>query len=93
MNLFACNRDPATFDRPEEYLPERWVNGRKGRTDLFTEGGDKLGVPHLTYGAGRRVCPGIDSKSCSSPTFNSTFFGFDTVCYVVQANKLTHHVI
>ncbi|KAJ5510162.1 hypothetical protein N7453_002265 [Penicillium expansum] len=60
MNLFACNRDPATFDRPEEYLPERWVNGRKGRTDLFTEGGDKLGVPHLTYGAGRRVCPGID---------------------------------
>lgn len=64
MNLFAGNRDPTAFDRPDEFLPERWLDGRKGRTDLFGEGGDKLGVPHLTYGAGRRVCPGIDSKYC-----------------------------
>lgn len=64
MNLFAGNRDPIAFDRPDEFLPERWLDGRKGRTDLFGEGGDKLGVPHLTYGAGRRVCPGIDSKYC-----------------------------
>lgn len=62
MNLFAGNRDPAAFDRPNEFLPERWLDGRKGRTDLLDEGGEKLGVPHLTYGAGRRVCPGIDSK-------------------------------
>lgn len=62
MNLFAANRDPTAFDRPDEFLPERWMDGRKGRTDLQGEGGDKLGVPHLTYGAGRRVCPGIDSK-------------------------------
>lgn len=62
MNLFAGNRDPVAFDRPDEYLPERWMGGRKGRTDLTTEGGDKLGVTHLTYGAGRRVCPGIDSE-------------------------------
>ncbi|CAD6579779.1 MAG: hypothetical protein ASARMPRED_009248 [Alectoria sarmentosa] len=60
MNLFAGNRDPTAFDRPDEFLPERWLDGRKGRTDLFGEGGDKLGVPHLTYGAGRRVCPGIE---------------------------------
>ena len=64
MNLFAGNRDPTAFDRPDEFLPERWLDGRKGRTDLQGEGGDKLGVPHLTYGAGRRVCPGIDSKCC-----------------------------
>lgn len=61
MNLMAGNRDPVAFDRPEEYLPERWLNGRKGRTDIPGEGGDKLGVTHLTYGCGRRVCPGIDS--------------------------------
>ncbi|KAF9693130.1 hypothetical protein EKO04_008952 [Ascochyta lentis] len=60
MNLLAANRDPVSFDRPEEFLPERWLNGCKGRTDLQREGGDKLGVTHLTYGAGRRVCPGID---------------------------------
>lgn len=57
----AANRDPISFDNPNEFIPERWLNGRKGRTDTFTEGGDKLGVTHLTYGCGRRVCPGIDS--------------------------------
>jgi hypothetical protein len=61
MNLMAGNRDPVAFDSPDEFLPERWMNGHKGRTDLLVEGGDKLGVTHLTYGAGRRVCPGIDS--------------------------------
>ena len=65
MNLFAGNRDPAAFDRPDEFLPERWLDGHKGRTDLLDEAGDKLGVPHLTYGAGRRVCPGIDGNFCS----------------------------
>ncbi|KAI0399289.1 putative cytochrome P450 phenylacetate 2-hydroxylase [Xylaria palmicola] len=60
MNLFAGNRDPTAFDQPDTFLPERWLNGRKGRTDMPGEGGDKIGVPHLTYGAGRRVCPGID---------------------------------
>ncbi|KAL8883080.1 MAG: hypothetical protein Q9198_000003 [Flavoplaca austrocitrina] len=60
MNLMAANRDPNAFDRPDEFLPERWLNGRKGRTDLVGEGGSKIGVTHLTYGVGRRVCPGID---------------------------------
>ncbi|KAH7312500.1 putative cytochrome P450 phenylacetate 2-hydroxylase [Stachybotrys elegans] len=60
MNLMAGNRDPVAFDRPDEYLPERWLQGRKGRTDTYEVGGEKLGVTHLTYGCGRRVCPGID---------------------------------
>ena len=64
MNLFAANHDPTAFDRPNEFLPERWLDGRKGRTDILGGGTDKLGVPHLTYGAGRRVCPGIDGKLC-----------------------------
>ena len=64
MNLYAGNRDPTAFDRPHEFLPERWLDRRKGRTDRLEEGGDKLGVPHFTYGAGRRVCPGIDSMFC-----------------------------
>lgn len=68
MNLMACNRDPAVFDQPNEYLPERWLDGHKGRTDLKGEVGDKIGVTHLTYGAGRRVCPGIDSKLKAAQT-------------------------
>lgn len=65
MNLMAGNRDPVAFDHPEEFIPERWLSGRKGRTDLPGEGGEKLGVSHLTYGCGRRVCPGIDSTCLS----------------------------
>ena len=64
MNLFAGNHDPTAFDQPDKFLPERWLDGHKGRTDLLGVRGDKLGVPHLTYGAGRRVCPGIDRESC-----------------------------
>lgn len=62
INCFACNRDPAAFDDPENFIPERWMNGHHGRTDTADHGAEKLGVPHLTYGAGRRVCPGIDSE-------------------------------
>lgn len=74
MNLFAGNRDLTVFDRPDEYLPERWLDGRKGRTDMLGEGGDKLGVPHLTYGAGRRVHPLSGQPrsllvACTSPAF------------------------
>lgn len=69
MNLFAANHDSAVFDEPDKFLPDRWLNGHKGRTDTLSEGGEKVGVPHLTYGAGRRVCPGIDSKS--GPAFST----------------------
>ena len=61
MNCFACNRDPAVYNSPDEFIPERWMNGNVGRTDNVTTN-TKLGIPHLTYGAGRRVCPGSDSK-------------------------------
>ncbi|KAF8582383.1 putative cytochrome P450 phenylacetate 2-hydroxylase [Ramaria rubella] len=60
MNCFACNRDPAAYDSPDEFIPERWMNGHTGKTDSIEKSVEKLGVPHLTYGAGRRVCPGIE---------------------------------
>ncbi|KAF7983120.1 hypothetical protein HWV62_24077 [Athelia sp. TMB] len=60
MNCYACNRDPVAYDDPEEFKVERWLNGHRGRTDTTTGDAAKIGVPHLTYGAGRRVCPGID---------------------------------
>ena len=53
--------DTNIFPDDTVFRPERWMDGRKGRTDRCGEGGDKLGVAHLTYGAGRRVCPGFDS--------------------------------
>lgn len=57
-NSYLINRDPQRYDRPEEFLPERWMDGRYGRTDIMTQ---KVGVPHLNHGAGRRGCLGVES--------------------------------
>ncbi|KAJ6498713.1 putative cytochrome P450 phenylacetate 2-hydroxylase [Mycena vulgaris] len=55
-NSYQINRDPQRYDFPEEFVPERWIDGRYGRTDIKQP---KVGVPHLNHGAGRRVCMGV----------------------------------
>ncbi|KAJ7312242.1 cytochrome P450, partial [Mycena albidolilacea] len=48
--------DPALFDNPEDFIPERY---------LLSENGTKPGVdgsdlrPTLSFGFGRRICPGM----------------------------------
>ncbi|PPJ60972.1 hypothetical protein CBER1_11796 [Cercospora berteroae] len=63
MNLYSANHDPNVFDYPDDFRPERWMNGHKGRTDVLEAPGDKIGVPILTFGAGRRACPGFEMAS------------------------------
>ncbi|KAJ7839617.1 cytochrome P450 [Mycena leptocephala] len=60
-NSFQINRDPLRYDSPEEFIPERWMEGHYGRTDMLEPQMTKIGVPHLTHGAGRRICMGIPS--------------------------------
>ncbi|ATY64872.1 Cytochrome P450 [Cordyceps militaris] len=67
-NSFQINRDPAAYDSPDMFLPERWMNGRQGRTDVEGIVGDKIGVPHMGHGAGRRLCLGV-------PNVNKSFYG------------------
>ncbi|KAJ7664419.1 putative cytochrome P450 phenylacetate 2-hydroxylase [Mycena polygramma] len=55
-NSYQINRDAQRYDLPDEFIPERWMDGHYGRTDMEQP---KVGVPHLTHGAGRRVCMGI----------------------------------
>jgi len=55
------NRDPVGYDNPYKFLPERWMNGKQGRTDVNGVAGDKIGVPHMGHGAGRRLCLGVPS--------------------------------
>lgn len=64
-NSFQINRDPAGYDSPDKFIPERWMDGHQGRTDVSGIAGDKIGVPHMGHGAGRRLCFGIASMSCS----------------------------
>ncbi|KAJ7749897.1 putative cytochrome P450 phenylacetate 2-hydroxylase [Mycena metata] len=55
-NAYQINRDPQRYDFAEDFLPERWTDGRYGRTDVKQA---KVGVPHLNHGAGRRMCMGV----------------------------------
>ncbi|KAJ7640502.1 cytochrome P450 [Mycena polygramma] len=56
VNLWGIFHDPELYDKPEEFIPERY---------LLTEYGTKPGVDgssikhNLPFGVGRRSCPGI----------------------------------
>ncbi|CAO2205069.1 unnamed protein product [Urochloa humidicola] len=61
VNAWAIARDPAAWDRPEEFVPERWFaaagdDRKKADDDDYVFAQDLRLVP---FGAGRRGCPGI----------------------------------
>ncbi|KAJ6787993.1 hypothetical protein PWT90_01105 [Aphanocladium album] len=65
FNSFHINRDPIAYDSPNKFIPERWIDGHQGRTDVTGIVGDKIGVPHMGHGTGRRFCPGVASVNKS----------------------------
>ncbi|GJN39921.1 hypothetical protein PR202_gb29075 [Eleusine coracana subsp. coracana] len=55
INAWAISRDPRSWDRAEEFIPERFITGSTVGVDF--KGSDFQFTP---FGAGRRICPGLN---------------------------------
>lgn len=56
VNVWAIMRDPAVWEDPAEFVPERFLpGGGDGRKLDFT--GSEM--DYLPFGSGRRICAGI----------------------------------
>ncbi|GJN31552.1 hypothetical protein PR202_gb19963 [Eleusine coracana subsp. coracana] len=55
FNVWAIMRDPAVWDRPDEFEPERFLDGGRA-AELDYKGKDYEYIP---FGSGRRQCPGL----------------------------------
>ncbi|CAD6240676.1 unnamed protein product [Miscanthus lutarioriparius] len=74
VNAWAIGRDPATWERAEEFVPERFLGGAAAASVDFRGQHFEL----LPFGAGRRMCPGIGFAEASAEmALASLLYHFD----------------
>lgn len=56
--LRSINNDPSHWEKPEEFMPERYLNHPLAAA-AYINAADPDDRDHFSYGAGRRVCPGV----------------------------------
>jgi len=72
FNVWAIMRDPGVWERPDEFLPERFLDKAAG---VEFRGKDFEFIP---FGAGRRLCPGLPMAERVVPHIvASLLHGFD----------------
>lgn len=54
FNVWAIMHDPAAWDKPDKFVPERWFLDRAAEMDFRGKN-----FEFLPFGSGRRVCPGM----------------------------------
>ncbi|UQC90651.1 cytochrome P450 [Colletotrichum lupini] len=60
-NTYGIHKDEAWYDRPDEFLPERYMDNPWGvRPELAAAAEREKRHPTYNFGAGRRMCPGLD---------------------------------
>ncbi|KAF8630083.1 hypothetical protein AX17_005481 [Amanita inopinata Kibby_2008] len=76
MNIYFMYHDERYFDRPEEFIPERFLNHPYGLKEGVVD--DPARRPNLQFGGGRRVCPGIvPAKTSMELIIAKLIWGFD----------------
>ncbi|KAF2176411.1 cytochrome P450 [Zopfia rhizophila CBS 207.26] len=58
LNWWAIHRDPRIFENPDDFDPARYLTKPLPAADYINVS-DPYARDHFTYGAGRRVCPGV----------------------------------
>jgi len=56
LNAWALGRDPESWEKPEEFMPERFMDGGSAAAVDFKGNHFQF----LPFGAGRRICPGLN---------------------------------
>jgi cytochrome P450 len=59
VNSWALARDPSYWEKAGEFMPERFMKGGSAAA-MDNKGND---FQYLPFGAGRRICPGINFAS------------------------------
>lgn len=58
-NLSAIHYNEEDYDNPSEYRPERYLENEFGTKTVLDSDASKSRRAVYSFGAGRRVCPGI----------------------------------
>ncbi|KAK8515133.1 hypothetical protein V6N13_122125 [Hibiscus sabdariffa] len=68
VNLWALGRDPNQWEKPLEFVPERFLSGhwRQGKNQFLDVRGQHFSL--LPFGSGRRSCPGASLALQVVPT-------------------------
>jgi len=64
INLYGCNMNKKDWEEPEEWRPERFVDGRFEAADMYKT---------MAFGAGRRSCAGSMQATTISCTAIARF--------------------
>ena len=57
-NTWAIHQDESEYEKPSEFIPERFLNDKFGTYAREKTATDEQRRVTYSFGAGRRVCPG-----------------------------------